>query len=129
MATISNPNLDIKHDHTKRTARVLITANLNFTEYELSQMRQGLRFKLQAKLWGADSGFNGGDDSLYTLSPKYYPDSTPSATEKVSFDVTLGEGVLDEDLGTDEVYARLTLVNLYTQVAVVRKTNEISHNY
>ena len=129
MASISNPRLDIKHDHAKKTARVLITANLNFTEYEMAQIRQGLRFKLQTKLWGADSGFNGSDDVLYTLTPKYYPDSTPNATEKVSFDVTLGEGVLDEDWGTDEVYARLTLVNLYTQVAVTRKTNQVSHDF
>lgn len=129
MATISNANLQVSHDHTKKTARVIVTAMVNFSAYELSEIRQGLRFKLRCRLWGSDSGLTGADDALYAFPSKYFPDSTPSASEKAVFDVTLGEGVLDEDIGTDEVYGRLTLINLYTLTRVSKRTNEVAHNF
>lgn len=50
-----------------------------------------------------------------------------------SFDVTVGEGVLDEDgfLGgyVDEVYGKLLLTNLYTTVTVTKTTNVVSHRF
>lgn len=136
MATITNRNLAITHDHTKKTARCVVTCRVNFTTYEMNEMKKGLRFKLKCVLWGKESWepFEGGDDYLYTYSPpKYFPDPTPTATESVTFDVTLGEGVLDEDgfWGgyVDEVYGKLTLTNLYTLVQVTRSTNVVEHSF
>lgn len=129
MASISNPTLQITHDHTKKTARVIVSATVQFSPYEMNEIREGLKFKLKCRLWGSDSGLTGANDPLFAFPSKYFPDTTPSAVEKVSFDVTLGDGALDEDLGTDEIFARLTLVNLYTLTNVTRKTNTIVHNF
>jgi hypothetical protein len=43
--------------------------------------------------------------------------------------VTVGEGLLNEDYGTDEVYGKLLLQNLFTMVQIQKKTNEISHHF
>jgi len=134
MATITDQKLAITHDHTKKTARCFVTAKLNFDPLERFLMQQGLRFKLKCELWGDDSGLTGSDDKLFTYTPvKYFPDRTPTPTEDVTFDVTLGEGVLDEDgfLGgyVDEVYGKLTLNNLYTLVTVTKNTNVIAHRF
>jgi hypothetical protein len=130
MASISNATLTISHDHTKKTARPIVKAKINFSQYEMNQMKDGLKFKLKCQLWGADSGLTGADDFLFTYSPvKFYPDASPAVTEDAVFDVTLGEGVLDEDWGTDEIYGRLLLTNLYTLVQVKKNTNQVSHNF
>ena len=130
MASISNPTLTISHDHTKKTAHAMVKAKINFTQFELNQMKQGLQFKLKCQLWGADSGLTGDDDFLFTYAnAKFYPDATPAITEDAVFDVTLGEGVLDEDLGTDEIYGKLILTNLFTLIQVKKNTNEVSHSF
>jgi len=129
MATLSKPSLSINHDHNKKLAKVVITGKITFSEFELNQMKEGLKFKLKCSLWGEDSGLTGADDYLFTLSSKYFPDASPSMVENYKFDVTLGEGVLDEDWGTDEVYGKLTLVNLYTLVAVTKTSNVVSHSF
>lgn len=130
MATITNANLTINHNHASKTGKVLVKCNVNFTAFEINQMKAGLRFKLICQLWGADSGLTGADDFLYTIpTAKYFPDATPAATENVAFEVTVGEGLLNEDTGTDEVYAKLKLTNLYTLVTVNRNTNEVSHSF
>ncbi len=54
----------------------------------------------------------------------FFPDPTPTADESRSFEAIVGEGVLDEDLGTDEVYAKLTLTNLNTHVSISKKTKD-----
>jgi hypothetical protein len=56
MASISNATLTISHDHTKKTARPIVKAKINFSQYEMNQMKDGLKFKLKCQLWGADSG-------------------------------------------------------------------------
>jgi hypothetical protein len=133
MASITNAQLTIHHDHRKKTAHAVVRCTVNFTGTELCLMRscpEQRMFKLKCQLWGADSGLTGADDQLYTYGNVYYfPDSTPSGGESRSFDVTVGEGLLDEDWGTDEVYGRLTLQNLFTMVQVTKKTNQVSHNF
>lgn len=133
MATITNAKLSIRHDHTKKLAHVSVTCDVNFTALELCQMkscREGRHFKLKCQLWGADSGLTGADDFLYTFGNAFYfPDSTPSATESRQFEVTLGEGVLDEDWGQDEVYGKLMLTNLTSAVQVAKKTNQVHHSF
>ena len=133
MATITDRKLALTHDHTKRTVRAVVTCKVNFTALELCQMKacSGARlFKLKCQLWGADSGLTFGDDFLFTYSDVFFfPDPTPTATESRTFTVLLGEGVLDEDWGQDEVYGLLKLTNLSTLVQVQKKTNTVSHSF
>ena len=133
MATITDAKLVITHDHEKKLARPVVTCKVNFTGLELCQMkacREYKMFKLKCQLWGSDSGLTGADDFLWTYATVYYfPDPTPTATESRSFDVTLGEGVLDEDWGEDEVYGKLILTNLASMVSITKKTNTVSHHF
>ncbi|MBI2164911.1 MAG: hypothetical protein HYU29_00685 [Chloroflexi bacterium] len=131
MASITNATLTITHNHTKKTARPIVKCKVNFTTAELALMKLGgTWFKLKCQLWGEDSGFTGADDYLYTYSTVYYfPDVTPAASEDRTFDVTVGEGVLDEDWGVDEVYGKLILQNLVYPSTVTKKTNVVSHSF
>lgn len=132
MASIANAKLSISHDHEKKLANVRVTCDVRFTALELCQMKtcEGRHFKLKCQLWGEDSGLTGADDFLFALSQVFYfPDGSPSAVESRSFTVTLGEGVLDEDWGQDEVYAKLILQNLSTLVQVKKNTNVVSHSF
>lgn len=134
MAIITDQKLAITHDHTKKTARCVVTASVKFDSLETFPMQQGLRFKLKCELWGDDSGLTGSDDKLFTYTPvRYFPDPTPIPTEEARFDVTVGEDVLDEDGFTggyvDEVYGKLTLTNLYTTVVISKSTNIVSHRF
>ena len=101
--------------------------------FELCQMKlcSGSRlFKLKCQLWGEDSGLTGADDFLYTYPKVYFfPDPSPSGTETCKFEDVLGEGLLDEDWGQDEVYGKLNLDNLYTLVGIVKKTNTVHHSF
>ena len=133
MATITDAQLRITHDHEKRTARPVVTCKVNFTGMEYCLMKgcpEQNMFKLRCQLWGADSGLTGADDYLYTYGTVYFfPDPTPAGTESRTFDVTVGEGVLDEDWGTDEVYGKLILYNLFTLTSIKKKTNTVSHRF
>jgi hypothetical protein len=133
MATITNRKLTLRHDHKKKTVLATVTCDVNFTALELCQMKtcpESRLFKLKCQLWGADSGLTGADDFLFTYSNVYFfPDATPTGTESRTFEVLLGEGVLDEDWGEDEVYGLLRLVNLSTLVEIRKKTNTVSHHF
>lgn len=133
MATITNAQLTLAHDHRKKTVVATVRAQVNFTTLELCQMKScdaAKLFKLKCQLWGSDDGLFGEDDFLYTYpTVLYFPDSSPTATENVTFTETLGEGVLDEDIGEDDVYARLRLTNLFTLGEVTKKSNTVHHHF
>jgi hypothetical protein len=133
MATITNATLSLTHDHHKKTVHAVVKCNVNFTALEQCQMKNcpGTRqLKLKCQLWGSDSGLTGADDFLFTYSNVFFfPDPTPTATESRTFDVLLGEGVLDEDWGEDEIYGLLKLVNLSSLVEVKKKTNTVAHSF
>jgi hypothetical protein len=133
MATITNAKLAFSHDHEKKLVKAVVTCDVNFTGLEQCQMKTCPKmryYKLKCQLWGSDSGLTGSDDFLYTYSDIFYfPDPTPTPTEKRTFDVMLGEGVLDEDWGEDEVYGLLSLSNLYTMTQITKKTNTIHHSF
>jgi uncharacterized ubiquitin-like protein YukD len=133
MASITNRVLTISHDHVKKLAKVTVKCDVNFTDLELCQMKtceKSKLFKLKCQLWGSDSGLTFGDDFLYTFpTVRYYPDSSPASTEHALFEETLGEGVLDEDWGEDEVYGKLILTNLASLVRVIKNTNTVSHSF
>jgi len=131
MATITDVNLSISHDHRKKTAKPVVTCKVNFTTLEHCMMKnckEARFFKLKCQLWG-DDPFS--DDYLYTYGTVYYfPDNSPSAHENRSFSVTLGEGVLDEDwLGRDEIYAKLILQNLFAGTTIYKKSNTVKHHF
>lgn len=133
MATITNAKLTLAHNHERKTVRAVVTCNVNFSALEQCQMKtcsNARMFKLKCQLWGADSGLTGADDFLFTYpNAMFFPDPSPSATESRTFDIVLGEGVLDEDWGEDEVYGLLKLVNLGSMVQVTKKTNTVSHSF
>lgn len=132
MATITDRRLNLTHDRVKQTVKAVVTCKVNFTPLEQCQMKTcpGRHFKLKCQLWGADSGLNGADDFLFTYQDVFFfSDATPTATESRTFTVVLGEGVLDEDWGQDEIYGLLTLTNLSTLVQVRNKTNEVAHSF
>ena len=134
MATITNAVLSLTHNHEKKTVRAVVRCTVNFTPLELCQMKtcSGRWFKLKCQVWGSEKAepWFGGDDLLFTYANVFFfPDATPAATETKTFDVLLGEGVLDEDWGRDEVYGKLILVNLATLVSISKKTNIVPHHF
>jgi hypothetical protein len=133
MASITNATLNLTHDHRKKTVHAVAKCTVNFTTLELCQMKhcsEAKLFKLKCQLWGADSGLTGADDFLFTYSNVFYfPDPTPTASENRTFDVVLGEGVLDEDWGEDEVFAKFRLVNLSSLVEIRKNSNTVSHHF
>lgn len=133
MAMIVSATLAISHDHHKKLATPVIRCKVRFTDLELCQMKNCPKqrfFKLKAQLWGEDSFFTGADDHLWNYSDVFYfPDPTPTSEEERTFSVTVGEGVLDEDWGQDEVYGKVILQNLLTGTSGSKKTNVVHHHF
>jgi hypothetical protein len=132
MNSITNAQLTIVHDQVKKLAKVKVTCRITFgaIEHALMKLAPGQWFRLNCRLRGADGGIFGGDDNLFTITPPFFfPDVSPTPSESRTFEVTLGEGVLNEDWGTDEVYARLELVPLVFGTIVVKNTNTVSHSF
>jgi len=128
MVTITNATLSITKAEGKNY-KVTVECDVNFSEVELCQMQGCERismFKMRCWLWGADSGLFGGDDNLGTLQEiKYFPQAGPVPVEHAIFEETVTSGRLDEDIGGDEIYAKLVLHNLSTLGFVTKKTNEV----
>ena len=133
MASITSAKLSITHNHTDKTARPAVTVAIQFTAFEMSLMKQNPGanlFKLRCQLWGADSGLNGPDDYLWTYpSVHYFPDATQNSSETRTFVATVGEGVLDEDFGVDDIYAKVLLINLFTNQTIKKNSNEVQHSF
>jgi hypothetical protein len=130
MATLTNANLAIGVNSATKTARCVVTAKVFFTKYEMEEMKQGLKFILHCSLWGEDLGnWLNPDDFLISYASKWFPDLSPTSPESVTFDITVGVSLLDEDWGTDEVYGLLTLKNLYTGNKVKAKTNVVKRHF
>lgn len=128
MATISGANLVITPNTAAATAQCTVTCRVTFTAYEVNEIKEGLKFSLVCTLWGQDLPPDP-DDSLYTFGTKFFPDATPRNPENVTFSATLGSSLLNEDSGTDQIYARLTLKNLYTEKKVTAKSNVVTHSF
>ena len=105
MATLSNPTLTIKLISGTNNVDVTATAVVKLTAFETNLIKNlGLKFKIKCMLWGQDSGFNGGDDDLFS-----FPTQTVTAAGTFTFKGTVSRDLLDEDLGNDEIYAKFTL--------------------
>ena len=130
MATITGASLAINVNQVTKTAQCVVKARVFFTAYELREMKEGLKFVMHCSLWGEDLGmWLNPDDFLYCYNSKYFPDATPTNPEMVTFDVTVGTSLLDEDYGTDEIYGLLTLKNLYTGNKVKVRTNVVKRAF
>jgi hypothetical protein len=130
MASLSNVVLTLVRDRVKKTVNVKVTGNVNFTPLEMCMMKQckdsGL-FKLRCKLWGEDSPlFTGADDLLFIFPNVFtYPDGNPTNPENFTFQTIVGESLLNEDWGQDEIYARAELTNNMSLTTVTKKSNVV----
>ena len=130
MATITTARLSISRDRAKKTATPMVTCGVSFTPFEVNQMQQGLRFRLRCQLFSSDSGLTGRDDHLFTYPTlKFFPDASPTSTEEVTFSAVVGEGLLNEDLGEDEIYGKLILTNEFTLNEVKKNTNQVNGDF
>ena len=128
MATLANARLAITVNLPARNARVVVTGDARFTVLETFLMQNGLRFKMDCKVWGEDNGQGAWidpDDHLFNYASKFFPDATPTAVERVNFDTTVPLTRLQEDSGTDEIYGELILTNLQDGSRKKLKTNVI----
>jgi len=132
MPTITNAKLAMTLGLPGNSAKVTVTANVRFSPFEMFLMKNGLRFSLGCNVWGEDLGqgnWLNADDHIFAYSTQFFPDATPAQVENVKFERTVNRQILDEDLGTDEVYAQLTLKNLHDGSAIKAKTNVVTHNF
>ena len=131
MASILSATLKITVSSSRVTP--VVTYKLAFTQGDLNLMKQYPNlFRVRCELWGSDSGFNGGDDKLYTYPiTRYYPDATQSALEEGSFSASLNKGAeLDEDWESgDEIYAKLKLINALCGITIARNSNQVSGSF
>lgn len=132
MATISKAKINIKVDLPSKTAEVTSTCEVRFSTLEMFLMRNGLRFKLATKVWGEDLGQGNwldSDDFLFSYETLFFPDANPSSIEVVKLVKKVPLSLLNEDSGSDEVYAQFILTNLENSGAVKAKSNVIQHQY
>lgn len=139
MASITSAVLSISHDHVKKTATPVVKATVKFGAIELQKMAAfpGHWFKLKCEIWSKDTIFNdplrswdSTDDKLFTFNNVYFfPDGTQAPVESRTFQHVVGEGLLDEDGGTDEIYVIVRLTNIITGVTISKKSNVVSHAF
>lgn len=104
MPTLSDPKLNITVASGTPNATVTASVDVSFsaTEKTLIQLLS-LNYKVTCRIRGADSGFTGGDNALFTLGNVM----VNSDRNNISFSRVVNRDMLDEDTGSkDEVYAR-----------------------
>jgi hypothetical protein len=133
MATITTAQIVIAPDTTNvNRSIVTVTCTISFVLIEMELMKQGLKFRLDCKLWGEDLGqgnWLNPDDFILAFASKIYPDASPTMTEIARFSASVPNSWLNEDIGTDEIYGDILLTNLFTNVALRRKTPVFVHSF
>ena len=131
MATIANAKLAIQLNLPGGKAKVDVTCDVRFSRLELFLMQNGLRYKLECKVWGQDLGWwLNPDDFLFSYGSLFFPDATPTAIEKVTFSRSdISTSTLNEDIGTDEIYGELILKNLENGSTTKKRTNVVTHKF
>jgi hypothetical protein len=131
MASITQASLKITVSSNKVTP--VVTYKLSFSQGDLNLLKlYPDLFSVRCELWGADSGFNGGDDKLFIYPvTKHYPDTSISAVETGTFEATLSKGAeLDEDWESgDEVYAKVFLINNLSATRQAKNSNQVSGSF
>lgn len=105
MPVLSNPTMNITLVAGTTQARVTAGVRVSFDPFEENLIKLlGLKFRLGCRIMGEDSGFNGADDSLFSIASKVI---TSDGTQ--TFTRTVNRASLDEDWeGNDEIFARFT---------------------
>lgn len=116
MASITNARLDLIPNRMTQTVRVAVTCEVRFTEEEVAEMspKAGrMYFSLYCWLYGHDAThpqLKALQDVLYSFPSRTLPSGIPATTERVAFEETLSQNLLNEDIvGSDEIYGRLEL--------------------
>ena len=106
MPVLSNPKLKIQSTSGSSQMKVTTSVTVAFSAAEKHIIEVlSLKFKLASRVWGEDSGFNGGDDPLFSLATK-----TINKGGNYEFVRHVNRDLLDEDWeGNDELYARFAL--------------------
>jgi hypothetical protein len=135
MVKISGRKLNVQFENND-IVTATVTADLDFTEQELVQMRDHPKvalYRLECRLKGSDGGFLGGDDLLFRYGNKFFPNGNISKPDKVTFREKICREKLDEDdsfwAGSDEVYAEIRAVNLLTGRKKSLPTNEVHADF
>jgi hypothetical protein len=130
MAIIENSQLTITTAESAGNYKVTVECDIIYSELEFSQMKSSEKtplFSLKCSVWGADPI---ADSNLLTYTDvKYYPAGSPTSNVHAVFETSVSRSTLDEDLGTDEVYAKLILDNLYVHGPVEKRTNTVKRNF
>lgn len=125
---INNPALDIDVDSATNRAQVRVTGSIEFNDIELQLMSQGLAIAVQGRLFGEDLGND--DDLGVPLSPRVFTGVQTRQTSYVVGANSVAGEKLNEDVGKDEVYARLTLNHSLSPVPVAtRESNVIEFSF
>ncbi len=104
MSKLSDPKLNITVVAGSPNATVTASCDVSFsaTEKTLIQLL-GLNYKVTCRIRGADGGFTGKDNALFTLGNT----SVNQDRNNLSFTRVVSRDMLDEDTGSkDEVYAK-----------------------
>jgi hypothetical protein len=131
MPSITNRVLTIERREGGKNYNVRVECDIQFTDIELCQMKvcgeETKLYKLKCSVLGDDPVF---DDFLFSYSDvKYYPEGNPIPKEHAIFETSASGGLLNEDWGTDDLFARLTLQNLASHVSIEKDTDVIHANF
>ena len=114
------------------TSKVSVTVRTRYNAHELGRMKAGgLQFRLNCSIWGQDI-FDvppSLDDGLFVMGSVIYPDATPAPDESHTFNAVVKNSLLNEDAGTDEIYARVSLRNLSNLVTVNKRSNVVVRQF
>jgi len=126
MPTLSNPKLKVEATSGSSQMKVTTQVTVNFHPQEETNIKVlGLKCKLACRVWGEDSGFNGGDDSLFSLATK-----TIDKDGTYTFVRTVARDLLDEDWeGNDELYAKFALNAVGFPMSATTRSATITGNY
>ncbi len=126
MPTLSSPKLKIQSTTGTNQMKVTTSVTVGFDATEVNIIKVlGLKCKLACRVWGEDSGFNGGDDSLFSLSTK-----TITKSGSYEFVRVVDASLLDEDWeGNDELYAKFALNAVSFPMSAATRTATQVGNY
>lgn len=138
MVSISNARLAITPNWKDQTARVRVTCEVHFTEEEVAYMSRKpgrMYFSLYCWLYGHDASLpklSRLHDELYAFSSRILPSGEPVEMEEVTFETTLSQNLLNEDVvGSDEIFAQVELHGWirFKGLFEVARTNVISYAF
>ena len=133
MAKIINRVLTLTHDKKKHAVRAIVKCDIHFNDLELCQVKvYSVRmFKLKCELWGEPTqlktSLDDRSEQLFTFPSIYFfHNGQTREVESRLFDVTIQEALLDNELGRDQVFAKLKLYNLSSANIFIGETNIVT---